>query len=685
MKKLLSLILTATCAFFLFSCTVSSASTIPDDTPVQGGGTQEDSDDSKIDVATLNPEPYTSRSENLDFIFNPDVLGETTITISRKEWQKMLFFYDKARDYEQYVTAAKYNFSKGSNTWELNNVGIRVRGNTSRNNARPQTSGFEGYQNNYVQCHFKVDFEEFLEDGQGQKIAGSMKSVMLKHFKGDPTYTREVYGYNLFRQNGIWIAPRAAFTKLTIKIVDSDSKVETVNYGVYAMIESIDKQFLKARKAKAGGKDGECLESDDGNLWKCTGYAPLTPNPDKIGVETGGDFKNINTNSSNPEDWTADYNGKNTPHYDLKTHKSKPAEPVSQFKTFMAQLSNLNGEANITAWMEQNFDVDLFLRTYAINVILGLWDDYWYNCSNYYLYFDSDGKAYFIPYDYDNILGCNINEDFVTKDPLYWGPLNDERPLINKILSVKKYKQLYQNYLLEYSKEGSKFYVTESQKRLNSWKSMVEPNIYSSQIQFGGECYGEWGDYFADWGYPGWCPQYKLFSGDDTTNYFKAKTKTIAKYCKASTTDDNGGGGDDNGGGGSGEGDDNGGGSGGGENQGGGTEGWELSGLMPVSVNGNEYTFIFVPHDFGVDYDGSQKLYVLGSFTDWDKNPVQMTWNDTEKYYECAVVIENLGENPRYKFWYLEINKWFGGADFRGTLPEGYTQTEGNWNLTFPE
>nr|MCR5400726.1 CotH kinase family protein [Treponema sp.] len=610
MKKLLSFILTTTCAFFLFSCTVSSASTVPDDNPAQGGGTQKDSDDSKIDLATLNPKPYTSRAENLDFIYNPDVLGETTITISRKEWQKMLFFYDKARDYEQYVTAAKYNFTKSSNTWELNNVGIRVRGNTSRNNARPQTSGFEGYQNNYVQCHFKIDFEEFLEDDktQGQKIAGSMKSVMLKHFKGDPTYTREVYGYNLFRQNGIWIAPRAAFTKLTIKIVDSDSKVETVNYGVYAMIESIDKQFLKARKAKAGGKDGECLESDDGNLWKCTGYAPLTPNPDKIGVETGGDFKNVNTSSSNPEDWTADYNGKNTPHYDLKTHKSKPTEPVNQFKTFMSQLSNLNGEANITAWMEKNFDVDLFLRTYAINVILGMWDDYWYNCSNYYFYFDKSGKAYFIPYDYDNILGCNINEDFVTKDPLYWGPLNDERPLINKILSVKKYKQLYQNYLLEYSKEGSKFYVTESQKRLNSWKSMVEPNIYSSQIQFGGECYGEWGDYFADWGYPGWCPQYKLFSGDDTTNYFKAKTKTIAKYCKASTIDDddNGGGGDDNGGGGSGEGDDNGGGSGGGnENE---TD-WNsipVSSYLPIYVNGNSYTFIFVPTDYWVTYDGSQ-------------------------------------------------------------------------------
>ena len=137
----------ALCTLFLISCAVSTAATDegPSGTEQSGGsggsGTQTNSDDSdkKTDVATLNPEPYTSRSENLDFIFNPDVLGETTITISRKEWQKMLFFYDKSivkdnppqSDNEQYVIARKFNFSKNGQNWELNNVGLRVRGNTS--------------------------------------------------------------------------------------------------------------------------------------------------------------------------------------------------------------------------------------------------------------------------------------------------------------------------------------------------------------------------------------------------------------------------------------------------------------------------------------------------------------------------------------------------------------------------
>ena len=668
MKRLLFSLLTALTLGAFISCQFNTQTSTQNGNSGSGtnpgtGGTSTP-DTPKTDVAPLNPEPYDSRSENLDFIFNPDVLGETTITISRKEWQKMLFFYDSNSENEQYVTARKYNFSKDGKTWELNNVGLRVRGNRSRR--RPQYEGYEGYQNNYVQSHFKVDFEEFLEDDktQSQKIAGCMKGVLLKHFKGDPTYTREVYGYNLFRQNGIWTSPRAAYTKLTIIIEDSESKSETVNYGVYAMIESIDKQFLKARKTKAGGTSGEKFDSDEGNLWKCTNGAPLIPNYGSIGIETGGDFSNVNTTSSDPTNWSATYNGKFTPNYDLKTNKKKVSDAKTQLSTFMSELSSLSGEAKITSWFESKMDVDLFLRTYAINVILGMWDDYWYNQNNYYFYFDTNGQAYFIPYDYDNILGCNLNFDSGTKNPLSWGELNDSRPLMNKLLSVSKYNKLYQKYLLEYSKEGSKFYVTESQKRLNSWKTMVEQHIASSQIEWISESYGEWGDYFAGWGSN--FTQYKLFSGDETNNFFMAKTKTIEKCISDDTGDENDTGEVEQ--------DDD-------------SEeivNWELSGLMPVYVNENDYTFIFVPHDFGVDYDGSQTVVVRGSFNTWSDSATPLTWNSTEKYYETTLTIEDFGENPRYKFFSPTTGKWFGGAEFRGELSENYADSSGNQNLLFP-
>ena len=92
-----------------------------------------------------------------------------------------------------------------------------------------------------------------------------MKGLILKRFKDDPTYSREVYSYNLFRQNGIWIAPRAAYTRLIIQIDEGDGTFETVDYGIYSMIEEIKKQFLKERTEETGGY----LSSNKGNLWKC--------------------------------------------------------------------------------------------------------------------------------------------------------------------------------------------------------------------------------------------------------------------------------------------------------------------------------------------------------------------------------------------------------------------------------
>ena len=77
-----------------------------------------------------------------------------------------------------------------------------------------------------------------------------MKGVILKRFKDDFTYSREIFGYNYFRDCGVWTAPRAGYTRLLLDIVEEDGSIEKVDYGVYAMIENIDKQFLKERTSE---------------------------------------------------------------------------------------------------------------------------------------------------------------------------------------------------------------------------------------------------------------------------------------------------------------------------------------------------------------------------------------------------------------------------------------------------
>lgn len=657
------------CSVLFFSCIVSS----------NDGNSLSPSDSQKEEKThsntVSNPKPYTNRAENLDYIFDPDVLGETEITLTRKEWQKLLIYFDISKTNESFVHA-DYKFTKGGKIWEFTNVGFRIRGNTSRK--RPQLvknnegntkcmEAFSGYQNNYVQSHFKIDFEEWLTGNDECKMADCMKGIILKHFKGDPTHTREVYGYNLFRKNGIWISPRASYTKLTINIKDSNGTTEKVNYGLYAMVEEINKQFVKARREK---NNGGTFISDEGNLWKCTGSAPMTNPLNSIGVEEKS-ITNLRIENE-AEPWngniTADKYEK-TYSYDLKTNKKSLAAAKTEFTAFVRELNALNTSdtESVKNWFNEKMDVDLFLKTYAVNVLLGMWDDYWVNQSNYYFYFDpgdesKSGKAYFIPYDYDNILGCNLKFDSGKQNPLEWGSLNDgQRPLIQKMLSVPEFMELYKKYLVEFSKEGSYFSYEKSIETLTKWKNMVEPLIASDQINWVSESYSEWGDYFADWGYPDYFTQYKLFSGDDDTNYFKARIKCVNESVSVAESEND-------------------------ENE----EEYIASGLAPVtydSVKGS-YVFIFLPKDFGVDYDGSQNMFVRGSFYGWSDNLHPMIWNESEGYYSLETAIESLGDNPRYKFWHDDGTSkgiWFGGAEYRGVDHAVYCGNDDNQNLIFPQ
>ena len=469
----------------------------------------------------LNPE-YDSRTESLDNIFNPDALGQMVLVFDRSEWDKHLSYCDLNMNHEESVVAKGFYFTKDNKEWYFNDIGFRIRGNTSRR--RPQLGNGKG-NNDYVQAHFALDFEEWTDEDK--KLADCMKGVILKRFKDDATYSREVYAYNLFRQNGIWIAPRAAYTRLIIQIQESDGTFETVDYGVYSMIEEIKKQFLKERTTETGGY----LSSNKGNLWKC------------LYKVSGSDFVYNNANSIGEEKIEAieDDSGNITGFsiqnfdYDYKGDNDLEEDGKPQILAFMEELNNLpnctdgvNDSADkekITKFYNEKMAGDLFLRTYAINVVLGMWDDYWINNNNFYFYFDEDGKAYFIPYDYDNSLGvCHLGVDAGKANPYTWGDLTDgKHPLIQKILQVPEYMKLYQKYLLEYSNENSFFDDDKSIARIKKWHSMIGPYIFSKNLVYSDTTTefidkpAGWGDSYKD---------YTIYTPGEM-NYFTVHQKSI--------------------------------------------------------------------------------------------------------------------------------------------------------------
>ena len=489
------------------------------------------------DKEDLNPE-YDSRTESLDNIFNPDALGQMVLVFDRSEWDKHLSYCDININHEESVVAKGFYFTKDNKEWYFNDIGFRIRGNTSRR--RPQLGNGTG-NNDYVQAHFALDFEEWITDEQDEagvekKLADCMKGVILKRFKDDATYSREVYAYNLFRQNGIWIAPRAAYTRLIIQIQETDGTFETVDYGVYAMIEEIKKQFLKERTEKEGGG---YFTSNKGNLWKCLykvfGSDFVYNNANSIGEEK---IKAIKDGSGNITEFSVqNYD------YDYKDDNDFEKDGKPQLLSFMQELNNLpnctdgiNDSADketIKKFYTEKMAGDLFLRTYAINVILGMWDDYWVNKNNFYFYFDTDGKAYFIPYDYDNSLGVsNLGIDAGKQNPYKWGNLSSgDRPLIQKILQVPEFMKLYQNYLLEYSNEESFFDDDKSIAQIKKWHSMIEPYIYSPNLQYK-DTTSTFEDVPASWGDT--YKPYTLYS-EGKNNFFTVRQKAI-KDAKISAT-----------------------------------------------------------------------------------------------------------------------------------------------------
>lgn len=370
-------------------------------------------------------------------LFRDDTVKILTISISPEEWQGMLQDMARMRPIDDRMRTG--NYRRATLTYEdkdgkitLENVGIRTKGNTSR--ILPQDG--QGYH----RAHFKIKFNEtfdYEEDSQAyrelsQRSFMTLDALILKaNMWNDPSFVHEKYAYDLMREAGLKV-PQISMTKVIFKIGD-----KTVDYGVYSMVEPIDKSFLEKRYTNA---QGNLYKS----LWQNFGPATLEPitQSKAVGIK----------------DWTKNYR----PSYDLKTNKDNADHTV--LLTFIEKLNSLDGE-ELKAYLEETFEVDTFLKFMALNMLLGMPDDYWAMGNNYYLYFNPQGKLEFLPYDYDQCLGSgwdgNLPRGLVsiaTANILKWNNSAailsgqpSSRPLVEKILSFDDYKDRYLKYLKDFS------------------------------------------------------------------------------------------------------------------------------------------------------------------------------------------------------------------------------------------
>ncbi len=161
----------------------------------------------------------------------------TEIRVELTEEDKSFLLSGNNRFSETYVTAnVTFNNSVLQNA-KVRNVGVRLRGNTSRG---------------HLKRSFKIDFQEF----GGEKFQ-DYKKINLKPNVNDPSHVRELLTMKMYRQMDV-AAPRVAPSALYFN---------EEYMGVYLMVEQIDDEFVDKR-----------FGHEEGLLYKCTFGATLEDN-----------------------------------------------------------------------------------------------------------------------------------------------------------------------------------------------------------------------------------------------------------------------------------------------------------------------------------------------------------------------------------------------------------------------
>jgi len=165
------------------------------------------------------PPAAPTSSTSADAFFDDTQVHEIKLAINSKDWQSLK---------DHYLDNTPYQCDMRWRDQVVRNIAIRSRGTGSRSGVKPG---------------LRVDFDKYVTD---QKFLG-LKSFILRNQTQDASNMHERISMLLFRRLGL-LASREAHAKLFINEVYA---------GLYTIVESIDKTFLKRN-----------LNEDDGYLYK---------------------------------------------------------------------------------------------------------------------------------------------------------------------------------------------------------------------------------------------------------------------------------------------------------------------------------------------------------------------------------------------------------------------------------
>lgn len=294
------------------------------------------------------------------------------------------------------------DISFGDEVWT--NVGFRFKGNSSLSGAWGSGS---------MKLGFRLNFDKFEDDYpeiNNQRFYGFKKLSFSSNWNDD-SFLREKVVADIFRESGV-PAAQTAFYAIYI-----DYGEGPIYFGLYTVVEVIDDTVIQTQ-----------FDDDNGNLYKPEGtgatFAEGTFDEESFGKENN--------------ETEADY-----------------SDIIALFDALHAD-TRLSDAETWRAGLESIFNVDEFVRWFAVNSVIQNWDTYGSMAHNYYIYNDpTTGLLTWIPWDHNLSLsgsaggggrGMGMGGGSGSLDQ---NNVSDQWPLIRYLMDDPTYKALYNQYIEE--------------------------------------------------------------------------------------------------------------------------------------------------------------------------------------------------------------------------------------------
>ena len=281
-------------------------------------------------------------------------------------------------------------------------IGIRYKGNGTIMDAAGT-----------IKKSFKIDLSRYDDKARFH----GLKTLNLNCGVADPSKARETLSYAAYRRAGV-PAPHTALAEVTLTV---PGKYDSEYLGLYTLLESVDKRFLKAH-----------FKNDAGLLFK---------------PERAGALNHLG------DDWER---------YKEAYKPKRDATPAEQKRLIaFTKLIHQGSDEQFKKEIESYLDVDAFLRFMSMTDLLVNIDSFFILGHNYHLYLHPETKKFhFVPWDLDRSL-ANFS---IFGSPEQHMDLNIVKPYVqcrlpDRLLAIKEYRDRHQQILKEVTATFTKEHI----------------------------------------------------------------------------------------------------------------------------------------------------------------------------------------------------------------------------------